>query len=74
MVTKVLGIKKSKDIWYRLLRRMDHCNDNNIGALLEDTCGTGTANNAVIRKLEKGTAISECPPPTIVLSRTVTLG
>ena len=46
VLAKTPGVKKSKDIQARLLRRMDHWNDGHIGALVEDTCGYGKSRGA----------------------------
>ena len=46
VLAKILGVNISKDIWSRLLRRMDHWTDGLIGALVEETCRTGKARNA----------------------------
>ena len=54
VLAKTPGIKKSKDIRARLLRRMDHWTDGHIRALIEDTCGAVKARGAHSR------AIREC--------------
>ena len=46
VLAKILGVNISKDIWSRLLRRMDHWTDGLIGALVEETCRTGKARNS----------------------------
>ena len=43
VLAKTPGVKNSKDIRARLLRRMDHWTDGHTGALVEDTCGTRKA-------------------------------
>ena len=43
VLVQIQGVKNFKDIRVRILRRMHHCTDGLIGALVEDTCGTGNA-------------------------------
>ena len=40
VLAQILGVKKSKDIRDRLLRRMNHWKDGPINTLVENTCGT----------------------------------
>ena len=46
VLAKTPGVKKSKDIRARILRRMEHWTDGHIGALVEDTCGAGKSRGA----------------------------
>ena len=43
VLAKTPGVKNSKDIRVRLLRKMDHWIDGLVGALVEGTCGTDKA-------------------------------
>ena len=55
VIDKVPGVKAAKEIWDRTLRRIDHWTDGSIGALVEDTCRTGTSHYVcagAIRKKE----------------------
>ena len=46
VLTKTPGVNKAKDIHARLLRKMDHWTDGQMGALVEDTCGAGKSRGA----------------------------
>ena len=53
VLAKTPGVKKTKDIRARLLRKMDHWTDGQIGALVEDTCGAGKSRGACAGKISK---------------------
>ena len=53
VLAKTPGVNKAKDIRARLLRRMDHWTDSQIGALVEDTCGTGKSRGARAGKISE---------------------
>ena len=53
VLAKTPVVKKAKDIRARLLMRMDHWNDGQIGALVEDTCGTGKSRGARVGEISE---------------------
>ena len=53
VLAKIPGVKNSKDIRARLLRRMDHWTDGHIGSLIKDTCGTGNARGVCAGAISK---------------------
>ena len=46
VLAKIPGVKNSKYIQARLLRRMEQWKDVLVGTLVKDTCGTGKARNS----------------------------
>ena len=53
VLAKTPGLKKSEDIRARLLRRMYHWTDGQIGVLVEDTCGAGKSRGACAGKISE---------------------
>ena len=53
VLAKTPGVKKAKDIRVRLLSRMDHWTDSQIGALVENTCGSGKSRGARAGKISE---------------------
>ena len=53
VLSKILGVKNSKDIRSRLLQSMDHWNDGLTRALVKDTRGTNKARNGHSREISK---------------------
>ena len=45
VISNIPGVKVNKDIWARLLMIMCQWTIGSVGALVEDTCGTGMTHN-----------------------------